>query len=207
MTDTPKPGETGVEPSKNDASATVTPPTVSPAEIAELKKQAEQATMRANQLANQLKEREDKEAEAERKRLEENEEWKSLAEQERIKREALETEREAEKRNAELKTATSEVLSQFPAEVVELAQETGLSLTDTSDEAQTAFKEKLEKIQAKVVTGGKVTPNNPANPAPTKVSDAELLKRMGNGDPEARRQVISNLPGVQAMRKMAGFQE
>lgn len=211
MTDTPEKGETGVEPSKNDASATVAPTqTVNTvdnnAEVERLKKEAEKAIIRANQLSNELKKRDEAAEAAKLKQLEENEEWKSLAEQERAKREALEAEKEAEKRQSELKTATSQVLSQFPAEVVELAEEMGLSLTDTSDEAQIAFKEKLEKVQAKVVKDAKVTPNNP-QALPTKVSDEELLKRMGNGDKEARHQVISNLPGVQEMRKMAGFSE
>lgn len=209
MTDTPKAGETGVEPSKNDASTTAAPTTVNTvdtAEVERLKKEAEQAIMRANQLSNELKKRDEAAEAAKRKQLEENEEWKSLAEQERERREALESEMEAKERQSQLKTATSQVLSQFPAEVVELAEETGLSLTDTSDEAQAAFKEKLEKIQTKVVKDAKVTPNNPQAPS-TKVTDKELLQRMGNGDKEARHQIISNLPGVQEMRRMAGFSE
>lgn len=196
---------------KNDGLSTSTPTPTAPvktednSEVERLKAEL-QAQMRANQVANEkLKAKEEAEAEAKRKQLEENEEWKSLAEQEKAKREALEAEREAETRTKELKEATDSVFKDFPAEVIEIAQETGLTLNDVTDEAKETLKAKLEKIQTKVVTNTKVTPNN-GQPAPINPNRDELLERMKYGDREAREKVISEIPGVKAMRKMAGFE-
>lgn len=209
MTDTPT-GDPGVEP-KNDATPSVPASapvnTVDTAEVERLKKEATQAQMRANQLENELKKREAAEEAARLKQLEENNEWKSIAEQNKAKLEALEAERESEQRSKELLTAKQEVFKEFPAEVIELAEETGLSLADSTDEAKEALKAKLEKISARVVTKAPVTPNNPANPNPPDADRAEKLKRMAYGDKQARADVIGSLPGVEAMRKMAGFQQ
>ena len=208
MTDTPN-SETVVEP-KNDATPSAPQPvvnTVDTAEVERLKKEAAQAQMRANQLENELKKREAAEEAAKLKQLEENNEWKSVAEQNRIKLEALEAEREADERAKELAAAKQEVFKEFPAEVIELAEETGLNLSDVTDDAKEALKAKLEKIQSRVVTNKPVTPNNPANPAPVDADRSEKLKRMAYGDKQAREEIISSLPGVEAMRKMAGFQQ
>lgn len=208
MTDTPN-SETVVGP-KNDATPSVPAPqvnTVDTAEVERLKKEAAQAQMRANQLENELRKREAAEEAARLKQLEENNEWKSVAEQNRAKLEALEAEREAEERSKELAAAKQEVFKQFPAEVIELAEETGLSLSDATEDAKEALKAKLEKIQSKVVTSKPVTPNNPANPNPPDADRSEKLKRMAYGDKQARQEIIGSLPGVEAMRKMAGFQQ
>lgn len=211
MSDTTPNVETAkTEAPSNEVTPTATAPTVNavdPAEVERLRKEAEQARMRANQLENELAKKKQAEEDAERKRLEEEQEWKTLAEQERAKREALESEREAEQRAAELKKATTEVFSKFPSEVVEIAQDTGLGLTDTSEEAIQALSAKLEKISTKVVSEKKVTPNNPNNAPTPAANHAELIERMRYGDKEARSKVISELPGVQAMRKMAGFDQ
>lgn len=209
MTDTPN-SETVVVP-KNDATPSVPAPapvnTVDTAEVERLKKVAEQAQMRVNQLENEAKKREAAEEAARLKQLEENNEWKSVAEQNRAKLEALEAEREAEERSKELATAKQAVFKDFPAEVTELAEEAGLSLTDSTEEAKEALKAKLEKIRARVVTKAPVTPNNPANPTPPDADKSEKLRRMGMGDKQARAEIISSIPGVEAMRKMAGFQQ
>lgn len=209
MTDTSN-DETGVAP-KNDATPSVPAPaqvnTVDTAEIERLKKAAEQAQMRVNQLENEAKKREAAEEAARLKQLEENNEWKSVAEQNKAKLEAMEAEREAEQRSKELTDARNEVFKSFPAEVIEIAEDAGLGLSDTSEEAKEAFKAKLEKISAKVVTKAPVTPNNPANPTAPDADRAEKLKRMAYGDKQARAEIISALPGVEAMRKMAGFNQ
>ena len=209
MTDTSN-DETVVA-SKNDATPSVPAPaqvnTVDTAEIERLKKAAEQAQMRVNQLENEAKKREAAEEAARLKQLEENNEWKSVAEQNKAKLEAMEAEREAEQRSKELTDARNEVFKSFPAEVIEIAEDAGLGLSDTSEEAKEAFKAKLEKISAKVVTKAPVTPNNPANPTAPDADRAEKLKRMAYGDKQARAEIISTLPGVEAMRKMAGFNQ
>jgi aspartate/methionine/tyrosine aminotransferase len=83
----------------------------------------------------------------------------------------------------------------------------GVGLNETTEEAKEALKARLEKIQAKVVTEKKVTPNNPSNPTGQTPEKAELIERMKYGDKAARSQVISALPGVEAMRKQAGWSE
>lgn len=146
---------------KNEAPAPETPVVekATDAEVERLRKQAEQAEMRANQLQNQLKAKEEAEAEAARKKLEENQEFKTLAEQERARREELEAKIEAEERAKELASQKAEVLKDFPDEVKGLAEDAGIELTDTSDEAVAAFKERLDKVSKRVNV--KVAPNNP----------------------------------------------
>lgn len=208
MTDTPN-SETVVA-SKNDATPSVPAPqvnTVDTAEVERLRKEAAQAVMRANQLQNALDKKTAEDDAAKLKQLEENNEWKAVAEQNRAKLEAMETEREQEQRAKELAAAKQEVFKSFPAEVIELAEETGLSLSDSTEEAKEALKAKLEKISARVVTKAPVTPNNPANPSTPDADRSEKLKRMAYGDKAARAEIIGNLPGVEAMRKMAGFQQ
>jgi len=180
----------------------------------EVKEDPELKTTGIEYSANQKRlkeERKEKKAEEEEaaklKQLEENNEWKSVAEQNRAKLEALEAEREAEQRSKELQAATSEVFSAFPTEVRELAEEMGVGLSEATDEAKEALKLKLEKVQAKVATEKKVTPNNPSNPTSATAPQAELIERMKYGDKQARSQVIADLPGVKQMRKMAGFEE
>lgn len=194
--------------SQTEVTNTSTPPqdNAGAADVERLQKELEKANLRNRQLENEKSAREKADEEKRLKQLEENNEWKSVAEQERAKREALEQEREAETKAAELSSATSELFSQFPAEVVEIAQETGLSLNEVTEEAKEALKSKLEKIQGKVVTDKRVTPNNPSNQviAPAKT---ELIQRMRAGDREAREEVISNLESVKAMKRMAGMSE
>lgn len=208
MADTPT-GETVTpEAPSNNVNPTAAPVAnaVDQAEVERLKKEAEQAMLRVRQLENEAKKRTEAEEAARLKQLEENNEWKSVAEQNKAKLEALEAEREAETRSKELSSATSDVFSTFPTEVRELAEEMGVGLSDTTEEAKEALKQRLEKISAKVVTEKKVTPNNPSVPTSTATS-AELIERMKYGDKQARTQVISSLPGVEAMRKQAGWSE
>jgi len=210
MSDTTQPVETvKTEAPSNEVTPTAAPVAnaVDPAEVERLRKEADQNRMRANQLENELKKKAEEEEAARLKQLEENNEWKSVAEQNKAKLEALEAEREAEQRSKELSAATSEVFSSFPTEVRELAEEMGVGLTETTEEAKEALKQRLEKIQAKVVTEKKVTPNNPSNPTGPNASKAELIERMKYGDKAARSQVIASLPGVEAMRKQAGWTE
>jgi hypothetical protein len=208
MADTPT-GETVTPGDSQTTVPTTSTPSqdnVSAAEVERLRKAAEQAEMRANQLKNELDKKKAEDEAARLKQLEENEEWKQLAEQSKIKLEEFENAREAEQRQATLKTATTEIFSQFPDEVKEIAEETGLTITEDTDEARIALKAKLEKIATKVVKSRDVTPNNPANPAVPQGERTALLQRMGNGDREARAQVIGNLPGVKEMRKIAGLE-
>jgi len=207
MADTDNAPET-VTPGDSQTTVQTTAPApgnaVDPAEVERLRKEREQIEMERNRLRNQLAEREKAEEEARQKQLAANEEWKQLAEQNQAKLEALEKEREEAQRTAELKEATSSVFAQFPADVVEVANEAGLSASDNTEEAKEALKSKLEKIAAKVSTTTTTAPNNPSTQPVTASTRAELLERAKYGDKEARMQAISNIPAVEAMRKMAG---
>lgn len=197
---TPTPGETGVP----KAPENVTPPSApapgnaNDTAVEQLRKEKEQAEMRANQLANQLKAKQDAEAAAEAKRLEENNEFKTLHEQEKAKREALEAKIAADEQAKELAKAKTEVLADYPDEVKALAEETGMTLASADDDAKAAFKEKLDKIQQRVGANGKVTPNNPNRPTgQVTLSPAELGKQLRNQS--TFEQIVAQKPGIAAM--------
>lgn len=203
-------GETAqTEALKNEANTTTTPQVnvADPAEVERLRKLAEQAQMRAQQLENENKKLKEKEEADRLKQLEEQNEWKSVAEQNKAKLEALQAEREAEERAKQLQQETDAILKQYPPAVQELAKEVGLGLGDVTDESKASLAEKLEVMKAKVGASDKVSPNNPSNPTPPTAGREELIVRMAHGDKNARTQVISELPGVKEMRKMAGFSE
>ena len=100
MSDTPN-GET--QDNGTPAQGQSTPPAVKTPDnaveelrkqLAEEQKAREQATLRANQLENEKKQREEAEAERKAKELEEQNQFKELYEQERVKREEIERERQ-----------------------------------------------------------------------------------------------------------------
>lgn len=183
---------------------------VDPAELERQRKAAEQAQMRANQLENELKRIKDEQAAQKAKELEEQNQYKSLYEQEKARLEEITSQQEAQKRQAELAQATDSVLGEFSQEVVEIAKETGLGLTDDSDEAKAALKAKLENIQKKVVKTSTPAPNNP-NPNMAQPADAQKLETLRYGEGQVRQQVandlIGNLAAVKAMKAMAGYQD
>ena len=82
----------------------------------------------------------------------------------------------------------------------------GVSLTDTTDEAKAAFKEKLQKVSQKVSKESQQTPNNP-NTASSTPSQAQLLERVRYGDKQAKTEAISGLEAVKQMKAMAGYQD
>lgn len=159
--------------------------------------------MRANQLQNQLDEKAKADEAARQKQLEEQNEWKQIAEQEKAKREEYEKEREEARRANDLQSATNEVLGTFSDEVRELATDMGLALNDDSEEAKEAFKQKLEKISAKVAADRKPGANNPAPGSPSAPRE-ELLARTRKGDPAAKAQLINDFPAIKEMRRLAG---
>lgn len=199
---TPNAGETSTpEAPKNDTRVSDS------SEVEKLRaelKEAQQKAMRVNQVENELarlREAEEKRRQAE---LEEQNQYKELFEQEKARREAIEKEREAEEQRKKLEKARAEVLADFSDEVKELAEEAGLTLTSADEDARKALREKLERIQQKLGVNGRVTPNNP-NTSTVGASQEELLKRVKNGDRNARMQAISNLEAVKAMKALAGY--
>lgn len=185
---------------KNEAVNPPTPPVeekkVDNSQLEELRKKAEQAEMRANQLANKLQAKEEAEAQAEAKKLEEQNEYKTLFEQEKAKREAIETERQEEARRKELSEAQATLLAEYDDDVKGLAEDAGATLTDTSDEAVAAYKERLDKFQTRLGKQ-KVQPNNPGVETPTKEYSREELRVILN-DPVKRDAYYREKNGVTA---------
>ncbi|TAK94386.1 hypothetical protein EPO05_06430 [Patescibacteria group bacterium] len=205
MTDTPTPGETVV----TDASKTTVTPALTPApapvtvadngEAEKLRKELEQAKMRENQLANQLKSKEEAEAKAKEAELAEQNQYKELFEQEKAKREALESEQTQAEKQAELEKAKAEALSGYSNDVKEAAEEMDINLTDTDEASVSKYKEKLEKLSARVTGETKVTPNNPGNPTQkTELTTEQLREGLGNED-SFHEIVTKRFPGIAAM--------
>lgn len=201
MADTDPKSETAPkEPLKNDA----TPPTpqleekkTEDGELEAARKKAEQAEMRANQLAKQLKEKEDAEAAAKTKELEDKEEFKNLYEQEKLKREEIERERDAEEQRRALRKAEKGVLADYSDEVAATAKDLGLRLSEISDEAVAEFKSKLDKLNTH--SGNqRVTPNNPGKGSAKKEYTGEEIREILK-DPVRRDAYYRSKGGVTAM--------
>lgn len=209
MADTPNNGETGApEAPENNANnqGTPTPAPAAPVKtednsaVEKLQKELQQAQMRANQLENEKKQREEAEADRKAKELEEQNQFKDLYEQEKAKAEALEAEREKAEREAELRKAKTEVLAEYNDEVKALAEEVGLDLTDTDESAVASFKEKLDKINTRVANTQGVTPNNPRTTGENKpeLSKDDLQRALGD-DESFHKLVVERFPGIAAM--------
>jgi chromosome segregation ATPase len=144
-----------------DSSEAVASETKIDPEVERLQKERDQARMRANQLENEAKQAREAAAEAERKRLEEAGDYKSLAErlqQEKEEREAAEAAKAQEAKQADeakaqqerIQTLRQEVLDKFPANVQELAKSLDLWWGEASTEAdaQAQLETKLKALQA-----------------------------------------------------------
>lgn len=198
--DTPKPGETQTPKAPENVTPTSAPVQGNAdgaGEAEKLRKELEQARMRENQLLNEKKERDAKEDAARAKKLEEDAEFKTLYEQEKAKREAVESERETENRRKELDQARSTALSEYSDDVKTLAEEVGLTLNSADESDVTAFKAKLDNLQKRVGTG-KVGPNNPrASSGKVELSPDEL--KIALKDPAKFQEIVSQRPGIAQM--------
>lgn len=200
MADTPKVGEIDDQGKlKNDA-IPPTPPIeekkTDDSEVEAQRKKAEQAEMRANQLANELKAIKDAQAVKDAKELEDKEEFKTLYEQEKVKREEIEREAETEKERKALKKAEKAVLSEYSDEVKDAAEDLGVTLGDAGDDAVAEFKGKLDKLQARV-GGTRMAPNNPGKSSGQKEYTREQMYEILN-DPEKRDAYYRSKGGVTA---------
>jgi hypothetical protein len=201
MADTPKPGETeNQKPLENDAKKPTTPhieeKKTDDSEIEELRKKAEQAEMRVNQLSNQLKAKDDAEAKAKAKELEKNEEFKTLYEQTQAELEDIKQEREAEEQKQAIAKSSQAALSDYPDEVKAIAEDTGLSLKDVTDDSVAEFKAKLDKIQTRLGNNG-VRSNNPQLRGGQKEYTGEELRQI-LADPTKRDAYYRAKGGVTA---------
>jgi len=195
--------------------ATTTVVNAPDAEVERLKKEAEQARMRANQAQNELDRIKAEQDAARAKQLEEKEEFKVLYEQTQSQLNEIRENQAAQERQTQLSTATQEVFKDYSANVVELAKTAGLSLTEDSDEARTALKGKLDIFQAQVGgTTPKAGASNPRQTTPNPVSREELVTRnaegvspmalsMARGDESVVRSYIREIPAIQRMKEIA----
>jgi TolA-binding protein len=197
---TPPAGETGTPKAPENVTPTQAPTqgNAGDAAVEQLRREKEQAEMRANQLANQLRTKEEAEATAKAKELEEQNQFRELYEQEKAKNEGFVSEREAEENRKELEKAKSGVLSDYSDDVKSLAEDTGVTL-DSTDEAQVAaYKGKLEKIKASLGGISKVGPNNPGKPSSLpEMSQDEL--RVSLKDPAKFAEIVGKRKGIAAM--------
>lgn len=201
-TETPNPGDsqTTVQTSTPTNAGNV----VDPAEVERLRKEAEQAKMRANQLEKEAEARKKADEEAEAKRLAEQNEFKDLYEQEKAKREAFENEQRQAEQKAELQAAKDAILKDYSEATVELANDAGLDLSDTSDEAQAKLRSTLDKLQAKVVDK-KVTPNNGGDQRTTGQTRQEIIQEYVTNKRESTFDLaLQDIPAIQAMKQTNG---
>lgn len=166
-------------------------------EVERLRKEKEQAEMRANQLANQLKAREDADSAAAQAKLEEDNQYKELFEQEKAKREALETEQTEAQRTAELARVKAEALSGVSDDVKKLAEELGIGLTDTDEKSVETYKEKLGKISA---SAPRVAANNPGVSVDQQMSVEELRETLyADKTGDKFHEIVMKMPGIASM--------
>jgi hypothetical protein len=205
MADTPPTGD----PVKPEAlENNVTPPAAAPvanavdtAEVERLRKEIEQANLRTRQLENEKAAREKAEAEAKAKELETQQQFKTLAEQEKARADAAEATIATNTKNAELKSETDKLFTDYSPEVRKLAETTGLTLTDTDESTVTAFKAKLDEIKG-MVGGQKVTPNNPnqSTPQGPSLEDADgMIKTPLMNSPDKLDEYFKAMPGIRSM--------
>jgi hypothetical protein len=217
MGDTPTGETANQEPLKNNTESTTTPSQDNGnAEVERLRKEAEQAKIRANQLANELEAKKKAEDEARQKQLEEKEEFKTLYEQTQARLDEIQRTQEQQERQKELQAATETVLKEYDPKVIEVAKAAGLSLTDDSEAAQSVLKEKLDVIQKQVGTS---TPrpgaSNPRETTPAVTDKDELVQRAdpwqgstmaiesAKGNLRPQYEYIGKLKAIERMKEIA----
>jgi flagellar biosynthesis GTPase FlhF len=180
MADTPNPGETAKPGDvKNDVSPASDPKVdnTSTAEVEQLRKEAEQAKMRANQLQNELEDRRKKEDEVKQKQMEEQEEYKQLYEKTNAELSQLQDEKEAQATRSQLDGKTTEILKDYPEAVARAAQIAGLTLLEDSETAIANLKGKLDDLKT-TVSPSSPAPDMSANPRATAIEQSGVSPAM-----------------------------
>lgn len=210
-------GETQASSAPSNEPGNTTAPVTdnSSADVEAAKRAAEQATIRANQLANENAKLKAEQEAAKAKQLEEKEEFKTLYEQTQSKLKEIEEAQAAADRQKELSTATEEVFKDYDPKAVELAKVAGLGLSEDSDAARAILKEKLDVFQKQLGTTANPGANNPRQDTPNTATREELTKRANpwegspmsvaaaKGDDSAVRSYIKDLPAVARMKEIA----
>lgn len=177
----------------------------SAAEVEAAKKRAEQAEMRANQLQNELDKRSKAEDAARQKQLEEQNEFKTLYEREKLAREELERKEQDELKRENAKKAETEIFSEFPSEVVEVATSVGLQLNGETEEAKKELRDKLTALKDKVSPKATVHANNTYETSPADPEKDKLLEGMKVGHKESASKFIGGLESIKSFKRMAGL--
>lgn len=180
---------------ENNTNPSTTPPQVN-VDAEAIRKELEQERMRKNQLENELKKIREAQEEAKTKELADKEEYRTLYENERAERERLISEREQSDRQATLTREKETILAEFPEAVKEIAEETGLSLLDDSEESKELLKAKLTKIAERVGATAKVTPNNTRETSTTKTRNELIREYRETGNKDAINAAIADLSFV-----------
>lgn len=163
-----------------------------------LRKEKEKAEMRARQLENELAKIREAEEKAKEEQLKEQAKWKELAEQKDARLKELEQEKEKEAELKARQNAENEVFGEFSNDVVEIAKDAGISLTDESDEGKERLRSTLKKLSNKIGESDSPTPNNPGTKIPKARSKEELLvEHAKNPNPNLVNEAISQLTWVQ----------
>ena len=203
MDDTAKPAETAPKEALNNngSPAEATPNQGAEAVNAELlRKEAEQAKMRANQLANELEAIKKAQEEAKQKQLEEQQEYKSLYEQTQSKLQEIAEEKAQSEKAQEIAKQEAQLTSEYSDAVLKIAETTGLKLTDTDEDAIKSFKTKLDALQDQIGKDAKVTPNN-NNPVKVVTEDrGAYIEQAKQGNKQAMDQAIGTLGFVKAWK-------
>lgn len=226
MADTPpagetaKPGDSQTQGTPPAAPATPAPANVDNAEVERLRREKEQAEMRARQLENEKRDRDATDAEAKRKQLEEQDEYKQLYEKTQADLKALQDTQAAAERNTALSQATDGIFKDYPTEVVELAKTAGLGLSDDSDASQTALKEKLDAFKARIAPGSTapVASSNPGSSAPApqgqqpqglghprSLGEDNGSVKISETNREKLGEYIRGIPAIERMKQDAGI--
>lgn len=169
-------------------------------ELKRVQKELDQMKMRNNQLENERKKREEAEEKAKQQELEENSRFNELYENERKKREELEAKLSAEEQQKNIHDKKAELLKEFPEEVKKFAEETGITLQGTDDDAVNEYKTKIEKIDKTLRGKSRVTRDNPSvhgsEEGQTGMSKTEL--RTALRDPKKFEEIAAKYPGIAA---------
>lgn len=204
MDDTAKQAETAPKEALNNngspAEATPKQEDANAAIVEQLRKEAEQAKMRANQLANELEAKKQAEEEARQKQLEEQQEYKTLYEQTQEQLREIAEAKERSEKAQEIAKEQAQLESEYSDAVLKIAETAGLKLQDTDTDAIKVFKAKLDGIQEQVGKDAKVTQNN-NNPVKVDKEDrGALLEQARQGNKQAVDQAIGTLNFVKAWK-------
>lgn len=216
VTPAEKPVATETEPSKVTGTA-VDEPTQDPAanEVTDQvdKTALEQLQKELNQAKQELNLRRNKEKELEAKRLEESGEYKELADKYKQELDDRTAKDEEIQRQKEAEDFRNKILSEYPQEVREAANELGLywDNPENLEDAEAQLKEKVDKLASRISANPnkndepapEVHANNPAPHDPPNPDRQKLIEEATKSRDFSK--LLKGMPSVQAqIKRMRG---